>query len=119
VSCFSVCDIPDIALDDPPVADKVNVADEFDIDAVPILCLQRYVLVPDISILFQVCERFLGKGFVFEETEFPEVPANKILQRESQQIENEGIRIDNLSALPIKDQDRVLSRLEQPPVPEF
>ena len=45
---FSVCDVPDAALDDRYMVDGIDIAYKLDILNLPILCFKREVFVPDI-----------------------------------------------------------------------
>src|SRR4030042_3944994 len=114
---FPFSDIPDVVLDNPPVAYTIDVADKLNADCLPLFCFQGQIFIPDIPVSFQLCERFSGKVFILEKSQLPELSADKIRKRVAQHIDDKRVRIDDFSGIPVKDQNTVLCRFKKTAVP--
>ncbi len=106
-------DVADVALDHFARADVVDIADEFDPDRFAAFRAERQIFVANVLVSLEHLESFVTRGDILELADFPKMQTDQSLKWIIQQIEQEWIRIDDLSTLRIRDQDSVLSRLEE------
>ena len=106
-------DVADVALDDPPAVDEVDVADELDLGLASVVCLQRQVVVADVVVGLELGEGGLGGLGVLEGADLPELLADEIVTQVSRHLRHERVDVDDAAGARVEDQDAVLGRLEE------
>ena len=111
--------VSDVALDDARVVFQVHVAHELDASPLVVLGLERQILVADVLVPLELPEGVPARRDVLERSDFPELPANELRARVTEQDLQEGVGVGDLPGLRVENQDAVLRRLEEPPVPDL
>ena len=112
-------DVAHAALDDLVVALVAEVADKFHRNALARLGAQRHVLEPEVAGPAELRQPRAARGLVPEEPEFHQLPADELVVAVSQEIQHEGVHIDDLAAVGIDDQDTVGRRLKEAAVAQL
>ncbi len=112
-------DVPDVALGHPPVAHRVEVADELDLHLLPALGPQGEVLVADVALRQELPVGGQARLLVVEQADLPELLAQEVLELVAEQPAHERVSLDDRPEGDVEDQDAVLGRLEQATEPQL
>ena len=64
----------------------------------PVLRFERQVLVADVAVALQPVERRFALLDVAEQSDLPQLLADQFLERVAEEVDDEGIGVDDLSA---------------------
>src|SRR5450432_728403 len=92
-------DIADIALNDVPAIDQVNVTDELDLDLFSTLRDQWEVFIANILVFLQLLKSVFVGCDVFELAELPEHESDDFPKGVIQEVEQKRVHIDDLARL--------------------
>jgi hypothetical protein len=81
-----------------------------------VLGLERHILVTDVAVLLEALHRRLTLLLVGEKADLPELLPHQLVERVAEEIDHEGIGVDDLPVRFLEDEDGILRCLEQPPV---
>src|ERR1035437_118030 len=115
----TIRDLPDVALDDAPIGDGVEIGHELHAPDLAALRLERKVVVLEILDVVELAEFALARRGVAERAEFPEGLAHDLVAGVAQQIDQERIDIRDDSGLTVQNQDSILRGFEQAAVPKL
>src|ERR1017187_1457030 len=116
---FALRDVADVALDEPLLVHEIGVADELDLDLLPVFRLQWQTFVANPVCVVQFGERDFGSPRALEGTDFPQFLSQKFFLRIAEQIFHERTGVHHLPGVGVENEDAVLRRFKQPPVTEF
>ena len=115
----ALADVAQVALDDPAASQLVHVADRLDDDALAGLGAHLELgleVKPPAGGLAEAAPKGLG---IAGDPDFPRPPADELLAREHEHVDEVRIDVENLPGFAVQNPDPLPGGLEDPPVPRL